>query len=160
MNELVEAAAAPFKVAARKKGILFAIARLNSPVAIVCDRARVELALSNLLDNALKFTPDGGRVEIGAEMAGDRVRLWVQDSGPGIHPDDQPHIFERFYRGGAQAGDGNGLGLAIVKSVAQAHGGRAWVESESAAGSRFVIELPARFTVEHAEHAEKSSPLR
>ncbi len=88
-----------------------------------CDWARIELALSNLLDNALKFTPSGGQVEIGAERRGDSVRLWVRDSGLGIEPEDQPHIFERFYRGRSNRVGGSGLGLAIVQSVVQAHGG-------------------------------------
>jgi signal transduction histidine kinase len=95
-----------------------------------------------LLDNALKFTPTGGRVEVGAEGAGTAVRLWVQDSGTGIDPADLPHIFERFYRGQNSDVEGSGLGLAIVQSVAHAHNGRVFVDSTLGAGSRFVIELP------------------
>ena len=93
--------------------------------------------------------PAGGLVEIGAERMGDVVRFWVRDDGPGIEPEDQARIFERFYRGrSARAGDGGGyegtgLGLSIVQSIAQAHQGRVWVESEPGAGSLFVIELPA-----------------
>jgi len=169
VGELIQAAGAPFAVRAREKEILLSVRLPACPLELECDRARVELALSNLLDNALKFTPDGGRVEIGAEEAGVTVRLWVHDSGPGIHPDDLPHIFERFYRGRhnhpelveGRRTDGNGLGLAIVHSVAQAHDGQVWVDSPSTwltsprkrgdaggagqlgAGSRFVIELPA-----------------
>jgi signal transduction histidine kinase len=90
----------------------------------------------------VKFTPPGGRVEIGAEQNDDIVRLWVQDSGPGISPDDRPHIFERFYRGQASLAGGSGLGLAIVQSVVQAHGGRVTIESPPGEGSRFVVELP------------------
>ncbi len=97
--------------------------------------------MSNLLDNALKFTPSGGQVEIGAEQRGDVVRLWVRDTGSGIDPADQPHIFERFYRGKNGCVRGSGLGLAIVQSVVQAHGGQVFVESEPGAGSLFVIEL-------------------
>jgi signal transduction histidine kinase len=143
VGEVIEAASAPFKLAAREKGVLLSVAPVRLPLELECDRARVELALSNLLDNALKFTPAGGRVEIGAEESQEYVRMWVRDSGPGIQPDDLPHVFERFYRGRSKIGDGNGLGLAIVHSIAQAHGGRAWAESQPGAGSRFVIELPA-----------------
>jgi signal transduction histidine kinase len=122
------------------------IADIGSPASslkIRCDRTRIELALSNILDNALKFTPSGGRVEMGVEPAGQLVRVWVRDDGPGIHPQDLPHIFERFYRSQQSGAEGSGLGLAIVQSVVQAHGGRAFAESQRASGSLFVVELPA-----------------
>ncbi len=147
-GELVESAAAPFKVLAQEKGVAFSINPPASPLELKCDRARVELALSNLLDNAFKFTPVGGRVAIGAGRGqsrfdqGESVELWVQDSGPGIDPADQPRIFERFYQGRGRHTEGCGLGLAIVQSVVQAHGGRIRVESEPGTGSRFVIDLP------------------
>jgi signal transduction histidine kinase len=99
------------------------------------------MALANLLDNALKFTPAGGRIEVGAERTDSGVRLWVRDSGLGISPKEQGHVFERFYRGQGSRGKGAGLGLAIVHSVVQAHGGRVTLESELGAGSCFTIEL-------------------
>jgi len=127
---------------AREKNITLSIQEPPSALTVHCDRARIELALSNLLDNALKFTPTGGHVEIGAEQAGRNVRLWVQDSGPGIAPADRDHIFERFYQGRGSDSGGIGLGLAIVRSTVQAHGGQVTVESKPGAGSRFIIELP------------------
>jgi signal transduction histidine kinase len=142
MAELIDAAASTFKPQAEEKGIHLLAEAPPSPVRLRCDRAWMELALSNLLDNAIKFTPAGGRVVIGAEETGDSVRLWVQDSGQGIHPEDLPHIFERFYRGRNNHSDGSGLGLAIVQSVVHAHGGRVSVESQPGAGSVFAIELP------------------
>jgi signal transduction histidine kinase len=99
----------------------------------------MEMALCNLLDNALKFTAPGGEVEMGAEERDGALCLWVSDTGAGIDPQDLPHIFERFYRG--RGSQGSGLGLAIVQSVVQAHGGRVSVESQPGLGSRFVIEF-------------------
>jgi signal transduction histidine kinase len=142
VGELIEAAASAFKASAQEKGITLSIQQPMPSLELDCDGAWIELALSNLLDNALKFTPAGGQVEIGAERKGETVQLWVRDSGPGIDPADQPHIFERFYRGRSSPAEGSGLGLAIVQSVVQAHGGQISVESKPDAGSLFVIELP------------------
>jgi len=142
-GELIRASAAAFKTLAHEKQVTLSVAEPPSPVQVRCDRARIELALSNLLENGLKFTPAGGQVEIGAEQSHQGVRLWVQDSGPGIAPADQGRIFERFYRGRGRDVEGTGLGLAIVRSIVQAHGGHVTVESQPGAGSRFVIELPS-----------------
>jgi signal transduction histidine kinase len=102
----------------------------------------MELAISNLVDNALKFTPRGGSVAVGVGQVGEAMQLWVRDSGPGIDPQDLPHIFERFYRGGDTRFEGSGLGLAIVQSIVQAHGGQTTVQSQPGLGSVFTIELP------------------
>ncbi|BCX02207.1 MAG: hypothetical protein KatS3mg053_0145 [Candidatus Roseilinea sp.] len=138
--DLLASVTQPFEQTAQQKGIRLVIH--PSPLALRCDRARIEIALSNLIENALKFTPAGGRVEVSAEAEGSNVRLLVRDTGIGVAPEDQAHVFERFYRGKNHRADGSGLGLAIVKSIAQAHGGTAFVKSAPGAGSTFGIVLP------------------
>jgi signal transduction histidine kinase len=143
--ELLEAAAAPFRSRATEKGIRLEIVPPQTPKPLRCDRARLVIAISNLLDNALKYTPRGGRVEIGAAQANNSTRLWVADSGPGIAPQDLPHIFERFFRGQSQLeAAGSGLGLSIAASLVQAQGGSISAESQPGNGTRFTIEFPAR----------------
>lgn len=109
------------------------------------DARATEQILVNLLDNAVKYTPAGGRVTLLADAAGHHVMLSVLDTGPGIEARHQQRIFERFYRvdgGRARADGGSGLGLAIVKHLAQAQGGDVGVES-GRGGSRFWVRLPA-----------------
>lgn len=144
-GELLTAVVAPFRVRAEEAGVTLTLEPPQSEMALVCDRERVLLALSNLLDNACKFTTPGGTVTLGAEPAGTSVRFWVQDTGPGIPVAEQERVFERFYRAARVEGGvpGSGLGLGIVRSVAAAHGGRAAVTSTVGQGSRFTLEIPA-----------------
>jgi len=105
---------------------------------------RLRQMLDNLLGNAIKYTPEGGDVSIKVEVEGDQVILCISDTGPGIPPADQPHIFDKFYRAGNIPKDvpGSGLGLAIVKSIVDNHSGRIWVESTLGKGSTFTVVLP------------------
>jgi two-component system, OmpR family, phosphate regulon sensor histidine kinase PhoR len=111
----------------------------------MADRRALEQILVNLLDNAVKYTPSGGRITVLTDSTGNAVVVSVLDTGPGIEPRHRARIFERFYRvdlGRAREDGGTGLGLAIVKHLAQAQGGQAGVESGQG-GSRFWVKLPA-----------------
>jgi two-component system phosphate regulon sensor histidine kinase PhoR len=114
---------------------------------VVADRGALEQVLANLLDNAIKYTPAGGRVAVRVRPVPDgRVRIEVEDSGIGIPRKDLPRIFERFYRvdpSRSRALGGTALGLAIVKHQVQAMGGQLGVESQLGHGSCFWVELPA-----------------
>jgi two-component system phosphate regulon sensor histidine kinase PhoR len=101
---------------------------------------------SNLLDNAIKFSPRGGTVTIEARAEDESVLISVSDQGPGIPPADLPRVFERFYKGdSSRSGVGVGLGLAIVKHLARSHGGAVEVRSREGAGATFVVRLPRQF---------------
>jgi signal transduction histidine kinase len=141
--DLLELAARRFRPLAQTRGLRLAVSYPEPSPALRCDRTWFELALSNLVDNAIKFSRPGRTVELGLEQRGAAVELWVQDEGCGIAPADQPHIFERFYRGRGVSQPGSGLGLAIVHSVVQSHGGHIRLESQDGCGSRFTISLPA-----------------
>ena len=113
------------------------------------DAARLRQVLQNLLANALRHTPSGGTITIGAKPDTDIVCLTVSDTGEGIPPDHLPHIFDRFYRTDpARTRDkgGAGLGLAITRAIVEAHGGRISADSTGIAGegTTFIIELPLK----------------
>jgi signal transduction histidine kinase len=105
----------------------------------------LEAALSNLLANAVKYTPDGGDIRLELKPDGENVHVVLSDTGIGIPRDEQPRLFEEFFRASNARGsvkDGSGLGLAMVKQVVDRHGGRIWVESQEGRGSAFHILLP------------------
>ena len=126
---------------ARERSIqLLCVAHGPSPTVLV-DHGRILQLLGNLLANAIRFTPAEGRIEIAVSVEGQEARCSVRDTGPGIPPDQLPHVFDRFWQ--ATRGDrgGLGLGLAIVRAIAEAHGGRVWVESELGKGTSVVFTL-------------------
>jgi signal transduction histidine kinase/DNA-binding NarL/FixJ family response regulator len=106
------------------------------------DSARVLQVISNLVGNALKITPAGGRVRLGAQAAGAEVRISVADTGPGIPADQIPRVFGRFWQAGKSDRRGIGLGLSIARGIVEAHGGRIWVESVEGEGATFYFTLP------------------
>ena len=112
--------------------------------AVRADRRALELVFGNLLDNAIKYCPANAHVTVSASHAGDKVRVSVADSGPGIEPQHLPRLFERFYRvdaGRSRELGGTGLGLAIVKHLVEAMGGSIAVESTVGAGTTFTFTL-------------------
>jgi len=138
-----------FALAAAEKNISLLDDGLQEGTTIWADQERLGQVVRNLLSNAIKFTPAGGKVMITAcPREGDEgmVEMQVSDTGTGISPRDQAHLFERFYRGGATARGipGTGLGLAIVKEIVEEHGGSVSVESKPGEGSTFTVLLPGR----------------
>jgi signal transduction histidine kinase len=119
----------------------------SEPVEISGDEDRLAQVLTNLVDNALKYTPRGAEICLGLTRQDGWARLSVADTGEGIPPEHLPHIFDRFYRvdsAGTRAAAGSGLGLAIVKHLTEAHGGRVEVDSTPGRGTRFTVLLPVR----------------
>jgi len=110
--------------------------------AVMADASRISQVLSNLVGNALKFTPRDGLISITGERVEGEVRFAVIDTGPGIPAEQVPHIFGRFWQAKASDRRGIGLGLAIAKGIVEAHGGRIWVESSVGLGSTFYFTLP------------------
>jgi PAS domain S-box-containing protein len=109
------------------------------------DEERLRMVLSNLLSNAVKYSPHGGLIRVGGWIEGDQALVYVADQGVGIAPEDQPRIFERFYRVDNRLGretQGAGLGLYLAQAIVRAHGGELRVESQPGRGSRFVFDLP------------------
>ncbi|MBW3552551.1 MAG: GAF domain-containing sensor histidine kinase [Gemmatimonadetes bacterium] len=128
---------------ARERGLEWRVEPPSpSGLEIDLDEGRVLQALGNLIGNAMKFTPRGGTVRVETRVGEDSVRIGVVDSGPGMSAEQLAHVFDRFWQ--ARAGDrrGAGLGLAIARGIAQAHGGRLWLESEEGEGTSGWLELP------------------
>lgn len=127
-----------------------------------CDRERVLQILSNLVGNAIKFTPEGGSIFIEALASRHEARFSVRDTGQGIPEADLPHIFDRFWQAQSSNRAGIGLGLSIVKGLVEAHGGHPWVESKPGAGTTFFFTLPIAGVVpgEHTTDASHPGLLR
>ena len=145
VDELVAEACEHSATEAERKKI--AIARATEPeLVVVGDRSQLHAAVSNLVENAVTYSPEGAKVAVSAVLDGDDVRISVADNGIGIPGQDLDRIFERFYRvdpARARSTGGTGLGLSIVKHVAASNGGSVDVWSEPGAGSTFTLVLPA-----------------
>ncbi len=143
VDELVEAVIEMFGDAADKKQLQLERRPVPGSLVVRADRDRVLQVFQNLVGNAIKFTPPGGRVSIAAEPERDVVRFQVSDTGPGIPREDLPSVFDRFWKHETRGKKGTGLGLFIAKGIVEAHGGRIWVESAAGEGATFSFTLPA-----------------
>ena len=142
LEPVLSAAAAEFAPLFAERRVTFE--RSLQPADVEGDAGRLRQVVGNLLSNALKFTPAGGRVGLVLTSEGGAAVVRVEDSGPGIAPDEVPHVFERFFRGrGARAG-GSGIGLTVVRELVAAHGGSVEVANRPAGGAEFTVRLPLR----------------
>ena len=156
LGAIVEQAKEMHRPLAAERGVSFDVRVQDAKAPLRIDRARIQQVLGNLLGNALKFTPKGGRVTLEASIEQGRAVFRVMDNGVGIPADRLPHIFERFWQG--QPGDRNGvgLGLAITKAIVEAHNGTIQVESEPGKGSTFTLRLPGPVTTTRPREAHSS----
>jgi signal transduction histidine kinase len=152
ISDLLRDATDMFGALAASKQVRFEQTAKEPGLVLLVDRERVLQLLSNLIGNALKFTPPGRHVTLSVERQGAMARFGVLDTGPGIAAENLPRVFERFWRETA-AKKGTGLGLFIAKGIVDAHGGRIWVESELGYGTRFFFTLP----IAHAAAEEVAS---
>jgi signal transduction histidine kinase len=145
VEDLVERVMIPFSGEAQNRGIHFSVNLPQNLPVLSVDADKIVQVLINLLGNALRYTPEGGGVELSVRDDGGMVTFFVRDTGPGIEPGELGNIFERFYRidhSRSRSGGGAGLGLAIAKGLVEAHGGKIWAESNSGEGSRFAFTIP------------------
>ena len=148
VSELVENVLEVYRLVGDEKKIEISAACDGACYAEV-DPSRIQQALANLLDNAVKYTPEHGRISIECSSSGDAVHVAIKDDGIGIPAAEQPRIWDRLYRGDKSRGQrGLGLGLSLVKAVVEAHGGRVTVQSAEGTGSEFNVSLPVGATLE------------
>jgi len=142
LARVAEEVAGRFRLQAEEKHVALDL-NIEQVPPVSGDPVKLSWVVSNLIGNALRYTPEGGRIEVMTGCASDIVRLEVADSGPGVAPELRDYVFERFaqYGDGAEKGSA-GLGLAIVKDIVAAHGGRIFVTGNTPVGSRFVVQLP------------------
>lgn len=160
LEELCNNAFATLKPAADKKEVIYKAEHLGGTLPVHCDFDKMQQVFTNLIGNALKFTPSGGSVTISSRRVGDKAEVVVSDSGMGIAPEFHAKIFEKF--GQVDTSEtreikGSGLGLPIARSIVEAHKGTLTVDSEAGKGSRFIVRLPL-FGVEGATHPRPEAP--
>jgi len=148
LADSLEKAIGTLRLAAQQKNIELAVSMPpEAQTLIEVDPSLFQQAVYNLVENAIKYTPQGGRVSVALQVTTREFLIAVQDNGIGIDPLDQPRLFEKFYRSGqreAREQKGSGLGLAIVKSIIEHHGGKVWLESQLGKGSTFFAQIPMK----------------
>jgi signal transduction histidine kinase len=133
-----------FREQAERKSIRLMVQAPSDSCVLECDQGRILQVLSNLIGNALKFTPAGGSVTLSVVGRGEEIEFAVSDTGSGISPSELSRVFEAYYRASPTCGGGKGLGLAITKGIVESHGGKVWVESPFSQGTTFFFRLPKR----------------
>lgn len=141
--EVVDAAIAELTTEAEAKRLTIAHEARDVPTVAI-DRGAITDAIANVIGNAIKYSPEGTRIDVTTRVEEGRVLIEVRDEGIGIEPEEIGRVFDRFYRGDGTGTNGTGLGLALVKATVQAHGGEVGVSSVPGKGSRFTISLPLR----------------
>lgn len=158
-REIVEEVSFSARPLAEQAGLELVVRVPPAPVSLVVDRLRCVQILTNLVSNAVKFTPAGGRVEVVLEDGGEHASFSVRDTGPGLSAEVKKHLFEPFWQRRRTAGEGAGLGLAIARALVRAHGGEIGVESEAGRGSTFWFRLPRRPSLSAGPiHTDPRSP--
>lgn len=156
---LVRRISSAFESYAERQNIRFSFQfKAEKNLQIEIDVSKFETILNNLLSNALKFTSAGGKVSVIVEDLGSHLQILVSDTGRGIHPDDLPHIFDRFYQSslpGAPVEGGTGIGLALCTELSNLMKGRLWAESEPGKGSRFYFEFPRKEVFGSSAHHQE-----
>ncbi len=144
LKEIVQSSISTIKPVAASKAIDVVLVDAKTDVVIEGNSVLLSRAVGNLLDNAIKYTPSGGKVQIKLSYNNGQAHISVIDNGPGIRGKDLPRVFEKFYRARAELDDipGTGLGLSIVKTIAEQHGGKVRVESQPDVGSTFTLAIP------------------
>jgi signal transduction histidine kinase/DNA-binding response OmpR family regulator len=150
---LVHEAAGLMAPLARARGIDLTPEVQPGLSAVQCDHQRLLQVFENLVGNALKFTPDGGRIGISARADAEQLILSVSDTGTGISADHVPHVFDRYWQSKRSGSGGVGLGLAIARALVEAHGGKIWVESEVGVGSTFWFTIPCDSSARSGQRA-------
>lgn len=140
LSTTVHASVEPLRALAESKEQSITLS-IDDAILVLADDLQIQRAIKNIVHNAIKFSPEGGVIQISATADQDEATIAVTDEGPGIPADELPRIFERFYQIDRARRDGTGLGLAIVRHIVRAHGGRTWAESIEGQGATFYIAL-------------------
>jgi signal transduction histidine kinase len=145
VGEWVEGVVSGFRAVAAERGVALSLAVADGLPQAKIDPGRMSQVLGNVLDNALRHTPQGGQIAVRAAQQGSEIEITITDTGPGVPPEHLPHLFERFWRGEpsrSRRTGGSGLGLAIAQRIVEAHGGRMWAENAPTGGLRVGFSLP------------------